>query len=43
MPGQQLEVTQSVCTTLEGALFNIEKDCLDVQLLGMKSIVQLAD
>ena len=43
MPEQQLEVTQSVCTALEGALSNIEKDCLGAQLLGMKSFVLLTD
>ena len=36
-------MTPSVCTTLEGVLPNIEKDCLDAQLLGMKNCVLLTD
>lgn len=43
MPTQQCDVARSVCTVLETALFRIEQDRLDAQILGMQSLVLLTD
>jgi len=43
VPVQQSDIKRSVCTALEIALSNIEKDRLDAQVLGMQSFVLLTD
>jgi len=40
---QESNVAHSVCTVLETALFRLEQDRLDAQILGMQSLVLLTD
>jgi len=42
-PTQNSNIAHSVCTILKTALFCLEQDCFDTQVLGMQSLVLLTD